>query len=121
MKTVRRIPLFCLLSLLCASPALGQSAGAVADPCGDPTVESFACPLVRGRVVKVLDGDTLILELAKGRRLRVHLVGIAAPELRQEYGRASRRLLGSLVSGRMVEVCVKTSQYLLLRESKVKE
>src|SRR4051794_36579593 len=104
MKTVQRVALFCLLSILCAWPAPGQSVGPVADPCGDPVVESFSCPLLRGRVVKVLDGETLILELAKRRRLRVHLIGIAAPKPRQERGRASRLLLGSLVSGRVVEV-----------------
>ncbi len=121
MRTARRVALFCLLSILCASPAPGQSVGPGADPCGDPVVESFSCPLLRGKVVKVWGGDTLTLELANRRRLRVHLVGIAAPAPRQEFGRVSRRFLGSLVSGRMVEVCVNTSQYLLLSRSKLKE
>lgn len=120
MKTVQRVALFCLLSMRCASPAPGQSVGPIADPCGDPVVESFSCPLLRGKVVKVCDGDTLTLELANRRRLRVHLVGIAAPELQQQFGRVSRRLLRSLVSGRVVEVCVNASQYLLLLRSKVK-
>jgi endonuclease YncB( thermonuclease family) len=121
MKTVQRVALFCLLSILCASPAPGQSVAPIDDPCGDPVVESFSCPLLRGKVVKVWDGDTLTLELANRRRLRVHLIGIAAPELRQQYGRVSQRLLSSLVSGRVVEVCVNTSQYLLLLRSKMKE
>jgi micrococcal nuclease len=84
-------------------------------------VESFSCPLLRGKVVKVWDGETLTLELAGERRLRVHLVGIAAPEPRQEFGRASRQFLDALVSGRVVEVYINASQYLLLSRSKVRE
>jgi len=121
MKIVHKFSLLCLLVLAYTAPVMAQSVEPIVDPCGDPTVESFSCPLLRGKVVKVLDGDTLILDLANRRRLRVHLVGIAAPEPQQELGRDSRLLLSSLVSSRVVEVCVKTSQYLLLRRSKVKE
>lgn len=121
MKTVHKFSLLWLVALACTAPALAQGVVPVIDPCGDPRVGSFSCPLIRGKVVKVLGGDTLILSLANGRRLRVHLVGITAPKPHQEYGRASRQLLDSLVSGRVVEVCVNTSQYLLLRRSKVKE
>jgi micrococcal nuclease len=121
MKIVHQFSLLCVLVLVYTSPVLSQSVKPIVDPCGDPRVESFSCPLLRGKVVKVLDGDTLILDLANRRRLRVHLAGIAAPAPREEFGRASRLLLGSLVSGRAVEVCVNTSQYLLLRRSRVKE
>lgn len=121
MKIAHKFSLLCLLALVHASPARAQSAGPMSDPCGDARVESFSCPLLRGKVVKVLDGDTLLLEQSNRRRLRVHLVGIAAPGPHQEFGRAARLLLGSLVSGRVVEVCVNTSQYLALRRSKVKE
>jgi len=121
MRIVHKLSTLCLLALACTSPVLAQRVEPIVDPCGDPRVESFSCPLLRGKVVKVLDGGTLILDLANRRRLRVHLVGIAAPKPHQPLGRDSRLLLGSLVSGRAVKVCVNTGQYLRLRGSKVKE
>ena len=122
MKIIHKFSLACLLTLVSASIAPAQSVESVADPCGDPEVESFSCPLIRGRVVEVPGGDRVVLLMADGRRLRVRLNGIAAPGRRQAYGRASRLLLNSLVSGRVVDVCGSTSQYLrLLRGAKVEE
>jgi endonuclease YncB( thermonuclease family) len=121
MKILLTLPLCCLLALVCAPPVMAQSAEPVVDPCGDPRVESFSCPHLRGKVVEVVDGDTIVLALADRRRVRVELVGISAPERRQAFGRAARLLLQSLVAGRVVEVCASTSQYLLLRRSKIRE
>ncbi len=53
--------------------------------------------------------------------MRVRLVGINAPEGDQEFGRASRLLLESLVLGRAVEVWVNAGQYVILRRSEAKE
>jgi endonuclease YncB( thermonuclease family) len=46
------------------------------------------------RVVGVSDGDTL--SAVCGRRIKVRLAGIDAPELRQPYGRAAKRSLATL-------------------------
>ena len=121
MRILLTLPLCCLLALFCASPVMAQSAEPLVDPCGDPRVESFSCPLLRGTAVEVVDGDTIVLALANRRRVRVELVGISAPERRQAYGRDARSLLSSLVSGRAVEVCVSARQYLLVRDAKAKE
>ncbi|HGJ5916276.1 MAG TPA: thermonuclease family protein, partial [Arsenophonus nasoniae] len=39
-----------------------------------------------GRVVNVIDGDTVFV-LTEGKRVKVRLIGIDAPELGQPFGR----------------------------------
>jgi endonuclease YncB( thermonuclease family) len=56
-----------------------------------------------GRVVGVIDGDTLDVRLASG-VLRVRLHAIDAPERGQPWGDAARRALSSLAFGRDVEL-----------------
>ncbi|MFH1913566.1 MAG: thermonuclease family protein [Pseudomonadota bacterium] len=50
------------------------------------------------RLVRVIDGDSLVVELA-GRREEVRLIGIDAPEGRQEYGARARREVMELCRG----------------------
>jgi endonuclease YncB( thermonuclease family) len=70
--------------LLAAMPALGA--------------ESFT-----GKVSDVSDGDTLVV--GKSGRVRVvQLVGIDAPELTQEYGRAASDFVKEMVKGKLVTV-----------------
>ncbi len=52
-----------------------------------------------GEVIGVRDGATLMLD-----NLDVHLYGVKAPEMNQEYGRESRRALSQLVVGEKVTV-----------------
>ncbi|HEX7055316.1 MAG TPA: thermonuclease family protein [Burkholderiales bacterium] len=52
-----------------------------------------------GRVIAVHDGDTLTL-LAEGRKLRLSLSGIDAPELDQRYGWKALRSLKALCRGK---------------------
>lgn len=56
-----------------------------------------------GQVVRVVDGDTLVLEVSGGRH-RVRLAGIDAPERNQPWGEASTRELRRMVAGRHVVV-----------------
>ncbi len=58
----------------------------------------------QGRVVRIHDGDSLILHMADGRELEVRLFGIDAPERRQPWSRRSRQALSALVQGRQVRV-----------------
>jgi len=66
-------------------------------------------PGTDARVERVVDGDTIIIGL-EGRRERVRLIGIDAPEIGHDgapsdcYGQASARLLRRLADGRVVEV-----------------
>ncbi|MDR1276710.1 MAG: thermonuclease family protein [Candidatus Accumulibacter sp.] len=57
-----------------------------------------------GRVVRVVDGDTIVVLDARNDRIRVGLVGVDAPERVQAYGEASRRSLANLCAGQPVAV-----------------
>lgn len=56
-----------------------------------------------GRVVAVHDGDTLTI-VEHGRKVRVRLDGIDAPELAQHYGKSSRSALYRLCRGKSATV-----------------
>lgn len=60
--------------------------------------------LIRGRVVGVLDGDTIdVLDTARVSH-RIRLAGIDAPEKSQAYGHKSKQSLSDLVFGKGVSV-----------------
>jgi endonuclease YncB( thermonuclease family) len=63
---------------------------------------------VRGRVVKVLDGDTVEV-LLDGGPLRVRLWGIDAPEKAQPFGQAAKQHLTRAVGGQEVQVEVRST------------
>jgi endonuclease YncB( thermonuclease family) len=113
MTTVSKIGFCCAVLLSCVSLALAQSPDS-ADPCGDPAVESSFWGLVKGKVVKVEDGDTVLISLRdkyhKEKNLkRIHLIGLDAPERGEPFGEASRLMLEGLVQNRVIEVWVKTT------------
>jgi len=57
-----------------------------------------------GRVVRVLDGDTVdVLDAGKSSH-RVRLAGIDAPEKGQAFGTRAKQLLLELAGGKSVEV-----------------
>ncbi len=56
-----------------------------------------------GPVVKIQDGDSLMV-LANGRRIRVRLESIDAPERAQPFGEKSRESLAELCTGKVAEV-----------------
>ncbi|EHT0095848.1 thermonuclease family protein, partial [Escherichia coli] len=58
---------------------------------------------IHGRVVRVLDGDTIDVMLSQ-HPVRVRLVNIDAPEKKQDYGRWSEKIMKSLVAGKTVTV-----------------
>lgn len=57
-----------------------------------------------GRVVGISDGDTLTVQTDDGRRVRVRLAKINAPEHDQPYGVAATRSLAALALNRTVRV-----------------
>ena len=63
---------------------------------------ALAAPLFSARVVKVVDGDSLVIDYA-GERINLRLWGIDAPEARQDYGRQARSVLAAMVKGRQIE------------------
>ena len=56
-----------------------------------------------GRVLHVLDGDSLILDV-RGSQYRVELADVDAPELNQPWGRAAHDWLAHVLAGRFVVV-----------------
>ena len=73
---------------------------------------SAAATLLTGRVLAVQDGDTFELQTADGRRLRIRIAAIDAPERRQRFARRSREHLRELLLGHPVSVTVlKTDRY----------
>ena len=56
-----------------------------------------------GRVVRVVDGDTIVLEVA-GAQHRISLAGIGAPEKNQPWGEASTHELRRQVAGKHVVI-----------------
>ncbi|SEA65085.1 thermonuclease family protein [Nitrosospira multiformis] len=69
---------------------------------------SFTCfaqaEILRGRVVKIADGDTLTVLDGSNRQHKVRLMGIDAPERKQPFGTVSRQNLAHLVFGKTVAV-----------------
>lgn len=64
-----------------------------------------------GRVVRVLDGDSLILRVGRA-DIPIRLARIDAPEWDQPYGRTARRVLSGWVLNKRVHVdVVDTDQY----------
>lgn len=59
---------------------------------------------VLGKVVSVIDGDTIKVLDDENREHKIHLSGIDAPERGQPYGTKSRDYLASLVAGKEVKV-----------------
>src|ERR1044071_7900456 len=70
------------------SPPAGQGA----DPCPDAGVLSDVYFSISGKVVDVVDGDTITIRV-KNRRKLIHLVGIDAPAIGETAGEESRKHL----------------------------
>ncbi|HHT2664557.1 TPA: thermonuclease family protein [Citrobacter freundii] len=56
------------------------------------------------RVVRVIDGDTVVVMTISERTVRVRLAGIDAPEKGQPFGQRARQFLASRLASRVVEV-----------------
>lgn len=61
---------------------------------------------LRGRVVRVADGDTLSLLDSNGTQYKIRLYGIDTPEREQAHGKVAMRALEELVDGRTVGIVV---------------
>mgnify|MGYP001161472210 FL=1 len=59
---------------------------------------------IDGVVQRVVDGDTIHVETVDGKKYKVRLLGIDAPELLQPYGMASKKNLKDLIQGRNVKI-----------------
>lgn len=64
-----------------------------------------------GKVVKVIDGDTVDVLTTKAKTVRVRLFGIDAPERGQAYVNKSRQFLANLIAGKNVFVKENTKDF----------
>ena len=64
----------------------------------------FAAETLKGRVVKVADGDTITVLDAANVQHRIRLDKIDAPEKAQPFGDAARKHLATFVAGKDVEI-----------------
>ena len=111
-----------------ATAALAAGASTAASPVTDPALAAVPTPSSAGstpaqpvssglsappssvavphlwRVVGVQDGDTLTCLDETNQQQRIRLSDIDAPEIGQDYGKASREALAALVFGKTVEV-----------------
>lgn len=67
---------------------------------------SFATT-IKGKVIKVADGDTITILEENGDKTRVRFYGIDAPEKKQNYGIKSLDVLKNLIDKKEVEIEVK--------------
>lgn len=73
-----------------------------------PALSAAKEELVEGKIMRVKDGDTVVVAPAEGGEFFVcRLYGIDAPEGKQSYGEESTRALKQLILGQSVEVRTK--------------
>lgn len=72
------------------------------------TLEAFGSEILNGRVIGVLDGDTLSLLNEDAVTFRIRLAQIDAPEKRQAFGQRSKQSLSDLAFDRQAEVRIET-------------
>lgn len=61
-------------------------------------------PGLRGRAVKIVDGDTFDLLLPEQRTIRIRLHGMDCPERGQDYGKAAKEAFGELMQDQQLRV-----------------
>ena len=69
---------------------------------------SLAAQILKGRVVKIADGDTFTLLVNEQEQIKIRLDGIDAPEKGQAYGNRAKEYLSSMISGVLVTVEIKS-------------
>ena len=69
----------------------------------EPALAEDSLPVLVGTVTKIIDGDTIDVQLSSG-PIRVRLHGIDTPERGQPWAKEATAALKSLVSGKQVEI-----------------
>lgn len=61
----------------------------------------FADPI---QIIKIYDGDTITALTSQKEKIKIRLYGIDAPELKQPFGKASKRHLIDLISNKSLNI-----------------
>ena len=59
---------------------------------------------VTGNIVRIIDGDTMVVLDSNKVQYKIRLMGIDAPEKKQAYGKKSKENLSDLIAGKFVVV-----------------
>ncbi len=68
------------------------------------TITTVSAKTLTGKVIKVSDGDTIIIQTQKNKKLKIRLAKIDAPELAQPHGKAAHAALNQLLMAQNVKV-----------------
>jgi micrococcal nuclease len=68
------------------------------------TSTAWANEVISGKVITVIDGNTLEISTNENETYRILLFGIDSPELGQEYGEKAKRLLEKLILEKNISV-----------------
>jgi endonuclease YncB( thermonuclease family) len=60
--------------------------------------------LLHGKVVRVIDGDTVVILDQNNEQHKIRLQGIDAPERKQAFGKKSTKFLADAIAGKNVDV-----------------
>lgn len=59
------------------------------------------------KIIKIYDGDTITALMSQKEKIKIRLYGIDAPELKQPFGKASKRHLIDLISNKSLNINAK--------------
>jgi endonuclease YncB( thermonuclease family) len=71
-------------------------------------VYGFAPKTISGKVISVIDGDTVKVLTMQKDLYRIRLADIDAPEKRQAFGKKSKYFLSDMIGSKIIEVKVKS-------------
>jgi endonuclease YncB( thermonuclease family) len=94
---------FSLFQLSCATPAQ-TDADSFSSTSDSATQPAQTHQILQGKVVAILDGDTIIVLNAKKESFKIRFKGIDAPEKSQTFGQQAKENLSSLIFNRNVSV-----------------
>ena len=75
----------------------------------ETVIKDYAEPVkgvISGKLIKVIDGDTLTIANADNKIVKIRLYGIDAPETKQEFGANSKEFLSNRIKGKEITVNV---------------
>ena len=67
---------------------------------------SIVAMAISGKVIRVSDGDTILLQ-SGSQRIKVRMYGIDAPELKQSYGKDSKNYLENRILNKNIKMEVR--------------
>ena len=70
------------------------------------TTVSVLAETVKGKIIRVVDGDTVLARTVDNKKIRIRLSGIDAPEKKQAYGIESKKFLENLISSKIVKISI---------------